>query len=238
MHVRTDDRVLVFMKDPLLADCVEINHEREVRDYRNQIFHCLIVPRAPASPRRWDAQRPICVRVFDEHVVETGCHVVPAAPSETIASLISRLKPSHSRTYRLVDVDVHDCEIVRVYPEHDKETLISTLSHWGASNIVLNSIRIEPDETDGLPVVWKCQHVDRTTRTPFGHPFLLGLDSEEECRDEAVVRDRLSAKLNVPSAVVKSWRFTEEQGTLMIRHPNNPFIQQTTSREKALFIRG
>ena len=227
-HVHTDDQILVFLRDPLMSDCFAINHDRVVRDFRTHVFHLLLV----GNETLLEDSRPACVRIFNDHVVEVESKIVGVSPDESVGNLILRTKPMDGRKYRLVEV--RDCEIEKVFSENDSTTLISSLANWDSSNnIVYNSYRIEPDnDEDQRPVVWKCLHVDRSASLPFGHPFLLAFENEEDCNDESAIRALLCEKLNVPAEVVRTWKFAEEDGTLMVRHPHNPFIQHTTPRRE------
>ena len=200
-------------------------------------FHCVVL----------NEESGVFVRVFDESVVGTASCFVPCNASSTIAELMRRAREQlglpEEQKYRIVEVDPFECEIASVFVETDSMPM-SALLCWGAGNIFQNPLRIEPadDESEHL----HCFHIDKSSKRPFGHPFILSLPADMlsihseggKTARETQMRELLATKLKVPASVVRGWRLMEQDGKLMITHPLNPGTVQGTPQEKALFIKG
>ena len=241
-------RALFFREDPLLVDVPACDPEIRILDALNSetySMHCVFIPRPPemaGSIARWDQPRPLMVRLFNENVSEVDCDVVYISSGETIGDLIAMAKdlfglPSDGKRYRLLEVDVYDCEISKVYLE-DEKALVSTLLTWGASNIFMHSVRLEADDSKAFSLKLKSFHLNWRNRTPFGHPILLCFDDPGDMDNQESLEGHLSHKLHVPIETVRAWSLSVIDGSLVIKHAVNPFIQQSSpTREKALFIK-
>ena len=197
-------------------------------------IHCAVI----ANQDKFTAgTRPILVRAFNEHVIETGCCIVHCSPehsvSDLIASAMRKLSLPLHVPHRLVEVDSDECEIVSVFGS-DSQVPVGTLLSWGANNVFLNPVRIEPVDVNDQQLT-RCFHLDRSTRSPFGHPFLLNALPDQLTEDE--LRTEVASKLDVPLTLVRSWRLTVLDGKLMITHAVKPRSRAGTMSAKQLFIK-
>jgi hypothetical protein len=85
----------------------------------------------------------------------------------------------------------------------------------------------------------KCFHFDRSTRSPFGHPFLLHVPtaSDAESTRDRDLRALIAEKLDLPQNLARSWRITEEFGKVMISHQQHPITGNGTQRDRPLTIK-
>lgn len=245
--------LLVFCDDPLLDEVragEDVNQEGwkliDVIGRRGLQLHCAAIPKRPDCGDEWMESKPICVRFFSEKVVEEKCVVLHVTPVMTVSDIVRYCKEcfgSHVPC-RMLEIDVHDCEIITEHIEGD-QSVATTLMCWGARNILASSLRIEPLEStemeDVTPI--RCHHFDRTSRRRFGHPFLIFLPSNvEQEKREAVLRDLVAQKLDIPPNIVRGWKLAEwmREGfiSLEISHSSNPWTTKGTPRERGLVIKG
>ena len=243
------DRLVMFSDDPLKhKDGIDIFHPNETLEQcvgkgsGPHLVHCVELLEPPpidTSQARWDRLRPVCVRFFNPKVVEEKSRVIYVRTGETVGNIIRQAKaalsiPDHIRI-RMVDVDVYECEIAEVYSE-ESTVPISSLLSWGSHNIFMHSLRIEPESHSANSL--KCFHLDRSSREPFGHPFVLDLDGENDAEDTNRLREAVARKLGVTLEQANEWKLSACDGTLMIQHRKNPMTPHATPREKALLIKG
>lgn len=200
-------------------------------------YHSVFIPLPDGPPvDRWNKPHPLLVRIFTNNVIEINSDIIYMFPSDTVADLVEKAKTVFSLNpdakYRLLDVDIVNCEISACFAEDDTKTPLSTLLFWGASNIFVNSVRIEPDESSDSKIF--CSHLDRSSRSRFGHPFILDIPEDDETDRES----QIAQKLNVANSLVKTWRLIiEPDDNVVISHPCNPFNTEGTPRERALVIK-
>lgn len=207
-------------------------------------YHCVIVPKRPTIDpgRRETVCEHVCVRFFDSRVHEVASTILVCQPSISLTELMrlskQTFKISSETQVRLLDIDPHDCEIVSVFREVSSDHIsVSTLLSWRSRNIFQNSIRIEVDDCHETEL--KCFHFDRSTRSPFGHPFLLHVPtaSDAESARDRDLRALIAEKLDSPQNLARSWRITEESGKVMIAHQQHPITGNGTQRDRPLTIK-
>jgi hypothetical protein len=243
------DRLMMFSDDPLrYKDGVDIFHPNESVDAcvgkgnGPYVVHCIELLEPPpldTSHGRWDRLRPVCVRFFNPNVIEQKSRVIYVRAGDTVGNVINHAKgalsiPEQVRV-RLLDVDVYDCEIAEVYSEESTAPVSSLLS-WGSNNIFMHSLRIEPESHSGISL--RGFHLDRSTKEPFGHPFVLDMDNEHDVNDMDLLRRAVATKLDIALEQATEWKLSVSDGVLMIQHRKNPMTPHATSREKAILIKG
>ena len=241
-------RLMLFHHNPFTSIATRNIYDADVEIdniLNNRLeLHCVFIPLPPAVLQgptcRWETTRPVVVRLFDDHVVEQNSDFFYLSPGTTIHDLVIQARIAFSLDpnvrYRVLDIDIVNCEISAVFSQDDNTTPLSALLFWGASNIFINSVRIEPDHQSDPPAREQilCSHLDRSTRSRFGHPFILDGNDDPSTDEES----QIANKLNIPAAFVRSWRIiVQTQGTLVISHSSNPFNTDLTPRERPLVIK-
>jgi hypothetical protein len=202
----------------------------------------------PKRPENYDVlqTRPICIRFFSDKVVEEGCVIVHVTSTMTISDIVQYCKDSFGThaPCRLLEIDVHDCEIINEHIEED-QSVATTLMCWGARNILAASLRVESTDAPEMGDVTtiRCHHYDRTLRRRFGHPFIIQLpQTVEDEKRENVIRELISQKLDIPLNILRSWKLTESRKdgftSLEISHSSNPWTTKGTPCERGLVIKG
>ena len=247
--------LLVFCDDPLLDEVKageDVNQEGwkmvDVVSRRGLQFHCAPIPKRPpaSSPERWLETKPVCVRYFSPKVLEEKCGILYVSANMSVGEILEKAKEclGVEGRCRMLEIEPHDCEIIAVHGEGNSSPA-STLTCWGARNILASSLRVEMEERvpEATTDVW-CHHYERATRRRFGHPFILQVPTSlaEDTRRESILREMIAEKLDVPLQTVRGWRIGEATGSnhtfLEITHPSNPWTTRGTPRERGLVIKG
>jgi hypothetical protein len=165
----------------------------------------------PFQPGRQVFERnlcPLCVRFYNESVVEVGSAIITVQNSSTAADVLAEAQRHLQSEWNMAGplrlLEVSECRLHRLYRP---ETPVSEFACFNKSNIFYHCLRVEVDDIANMSVpdlkLIEIFHCDRQSQQAFGQPLLLSVMPGEKALN---IKNRCKAKLQVPEGEFKSWR--------------------------------
>jgi len=165
----------------------------------------------PFQPSRQVYDRglcPLCVRFYNDAVVEVGSQLITVQSHGTVNDVLNEarkhLLPEYHVTGQLRALEVADSRLHKLYRP---EAPVRSLACFNKPNIFYHCLRVEADPEAGSTQeghkLIEIFHCDRQSQQAFAQPLLLYAAPGEKAGS---IKNRCKVRLRVPDAEFKSWR--------------------------------